>query len=232
MALGCAVLGAITFIFIELYHPDPMIPLQLFREPVLSSVTIIGLIANLTFYGMIFVLSFYFQSIRHFSPEKTGIAFLPMMGVLMLVNIISGRMIVNVGAKILTSVGLTISAIGYGLLLTVTTHSSYWLMVFPMLFAGSGIALAIPAITNATLASVHSNQAGIASGILNVARQVGGVIGVSLFGTLISGNTDNQFIYGMHVALIISVGLLLVSAWLGYVKIQSKEIQPSYSQGQ
>lgn len=232
MALCCAVLGAITFIFIELHHPDPMIPLQLFREPVLSSVTIIGLIANLTFYGMIFVLSFYFQSIRHFSPEKTGIAFLPMMGVLMLVNIISGRMIVNVGAKILTSVGLTISAIGYGLLLTVTTHSSYWLMVFPMLFAGSGIALAIPAITNATLASVHSNQAGIASGILNAARQVGGVIGVSLFGTLISGNTDNQFIHGMHVALIISVGLLLVSAWLGYVKIQSKEIQPSYSQGQ
>lgn len=230
MVFSGAVLGAIIFIVIELHQPDPMIPLQLFRHPVLGSVTIIGSVANLTFYGMIFVLSFYFQSIRHFSPEKTGIAFLPMMAVLMLVNIIAGRMIIKVGSKILTNIGLTISAIGYGLLLTVTATSSYWIMVFPMLFAGSGIALAIPAITNATLASVQSNQAGIASGILNAARQVGGVIGVSLFGTLISGNTDIQFIHGMHVALIISVGLLLCSVWLSSAKIQSKEIRPSYSQ--
>ena len=220
ISFSCAVIFGVIFILIEFHHPQPMLPLQLFRNPVLSVTTVTGLVANLAFYGMIFVLSLYFQSVRHLSPEKTGLAFLPMMAVLMLFNIISGRLIPRIGAGRLIVAGLLISASGYALLLLVTHSSSPWNMAAAMLLAGSGIALSIPAITNVTLSSVSAKNTGMVSGLLNAARQVGGVIGVALFGTLINGQTDKQFMHGMHASLMISSGLLMGSAWLIFKKLR------------
>lgn len=90
--------------------------------------------------------------------------------VLMVMNIIAGRLITRLGARRLMVVGLVLAAVGYLLLLPVSVGGSYWQLVVPMLMAASGIALMVPTMTNLTLSSVDPSRAGIASGVLNTAR--------------------------------------------------------------
>lgn len=208
ISLIISVVSALLFMVAERHHPDPMLPLSLFHQVTLTTSTLVGFIANLAFYGMIFVLSLYFQTVLHYSPQQAGSAFLPMMAILVVMNILAGRIMPRVGVKRLTVYGLLISASGYGWLIS----AGHLATPLAMLLAGSGIALAIPAITSAALASVAPNQTGIAGGLLNAARQAGGVFGVALFGTLINSHSPLQFTHGMHTALMISVGLLLLAA--------------------
>src|SRR3989344_3259952 len=115
-------------------------------------------------------MSLFFQNIAHFSPIHAGVAFLPMMATLMAMNILAGRLIGQIEHRTLATGGLLLSALGYLLMApALATHAYGWLVV-PMLLAGSGIALTIPTITSATLAAVPSNQAGVASALLNAAR--------------------------------------------------------------
>lgn len=213
-------LSVLILILIERSHPNPIIPLKLFRSSVLGVAIIIGLIANLTFYGMIFVLSLYFQGVRHFTPEETGTAFLPMMSSLFLVNIIAGRLLPRVGTKMLTSLGLIISALGYLLLLLTIESPHRWETLVAMLLSGSGIALAIPSITSATLHSTPVEKAGIASGLLNSARQVGGIIGVAIFGNLINVSKSTEFIGGFRIVLVIACILLILGAIFSKLKLR------------
>jgi DHA2 family methylenomycin A resistance protein-like MFS transporter len=205
------------FLRLEARNPHAMLPLALFRNPTLSAATAIGLIVNFAFYGMVFIFSLYFQSVRHFSPLQTGLAFLPMMAMLMVMNIIAGRLITRIGARRLTVIGMSASALGYLLLLPVVADGAYGLLTVPMLLAGSGIALTIPTITNATLAAVLASRAGIASGVLNSARQVGGVLGVALFGFLVRHQQTAQFIEGMRLAILFAVAVLAIGAVLGFL---------------
>ncbi|WP_269502226.1 MFS transporter [Burkholderia sp. IMCC1007] len=105
-----------------------------------------------------------------------------MMGILMLMNIVAGRLAGKTGARVLATAGLSIAAAGYLAMWPALAAPSHGWLALPMLLAGSGIALTIPTITAALLAAVSSAQSGTASGLLNAARQVGGVLGVAVFG--------------------------------------------------
>ncbi|MFT8420409.1 MAG: MFS transporter [Gluconacetobacter sp.] len=225
--LVAAMLLGVLFLWLEIGNPSAMLPLVLFRDGTLRSATAIGLIANLAFYGGVFILSLYFQAVRHYSPQRTGLAFLPMMATLVIMNVIAGRVVGRIGPRRLTAIGMSISALGYGLLLPVSATGSYWLLAVPMLLAGGGIALTIPTITNATLTSVPHVQAGIASGLLNSARQVGGMIGVAIFGYFVRSQETVLFMRGMHTAIIFTVALLILGTVIGLAGIRPVSGQSS-----
>lgn len=87
-----------------------------------------------------------------------------------------------------------------------------------MLMAASGIALMVPTMTNITLSSVDASRAGVASGVLNSARQVGGMLGVAVFGYLVRDTAPTPFMHGMHLSIGLAVVLLLggsVLCWRG-----------------
>ena len=90
-----AVAGA-AFVAIESQRARPMLPLGLFRSPSFSAATAIGLMVNIAFYGLIFVLSLFFQRGQNLSSLQTGLAFAPMTGAIMLANLLAGR-----GARLL-----------------------------------------------------------------------------------------------------------------------------------
>ena len=144
-----------------------MLPLELFKVSTFAVASLAGVIVNFAYYGLIFVFSLFFQVQQQLSPQLTGLAFLPMTIVLMAVNVLAGRLITRLGARVLMVLGLALAAVGYGLLMPVSVEGSYWLLVVPMLMAASGIALMVPTMTNATLSSVDASRAGIASGVLN-----------------------------------------------------------------
>ena len=177
------------------------------------------MIVNFAYYGLIFVFSLFFQVQQQLSPQLTGLAFLPMTIVLMAVNVLAGRLITRLGARVLMVLGLALAAVGYGLLMPVSVEGSYWLLVVPMLMAASGIALMVPTMTNATLSSVDASRAGIASGVLNSARQVGGMLGVAVFGYLLRDTEPQAFMRGMHLSIGIAVALLLAASALCWFRL-------------
>ncbi len=211
-AFVLCVLAAAAFVRIEARNPAAMLPAALWRSRTVRCATALGMIANLVFYGVVFALSLLFQTGWHLSPLATGLAFLPMMGILMVMNVAAGRLASRLGARALATIGLLVSALGYLAMWPAIAAQSPWLMVLPMLAAGGGIALTIPTITHATLAAASSAQSGVASGLLNAARQMGGVIGVALFGFLVRGTDAGALAHGMVRALGTSALLLLAGA--------------------
>jgi DHA2 family methylenomycin A resistance protein-like MFS transporter len=216
VALIVAILSAIGFILIEARSHAPMLPLSVFSSSAFSIASITGVIVNFAYYGLIFVFSLFFQLEQHLSPQETGIAFLPMTIVLMVMNIIAGRLITRLGVRRLMVFGLLLAATGYLLLIPVSVGGAYWQLIVPMLMAASGIALMVPTMTNVTLSSVDPSRAGVASGVLNTARQVGGMLGVATCGYFVRDTVPSAFMHGMHLSLIVAVVLLFLGAALSF----------------
>ncbi|WP_235212740.1 MFS transporter [Burkholderia paludis] len=211
-ALALSLASGIAFMRLEARNPGAMLPPTLWRNRTVLSTTGIGMILNLVFYGVVFTLSLLFQTIWHTTPVSTGVAFLPMMGILMAMNIVAGRLANRISARALATAGMLISAMGYLAMIPALAAQSHWVLALPMLLAGSGVALTIPTITHAMLAAVGSAQSGIASGLLNAGRQIGGVMGVALFGFFVRHTERAPFMHGIEQALATSALLLLAGA--------------------
>jgi MFS transporter, DHA2 family, methylenomycin A resistance protein len=211
-----SVMLAVLFVWQERRASQPMLPLLLFTHRVFALASLVGLLANIAFYGLIFVFSLYFQRINGLSPFATGLAFVPMMGAVLSVNLVASRVAERIGAPVTIAAGSALAAIGCLALLGIGHGTSYWAICAQLIVIGAGLGLLVPPLTSALLGSVEKSRSGIAAGVLNATRQTGSVLGVALFGSLV-GQSD-AFLAGAHEALIISACLLLaggVAIWRG-----------------
>ena len=214
-----SVLLAAAFIVQESRSPHPMLPLSLFAHRLFALTSLIGLLVNIAFYGLIFVLSLYFQRVNGLSPLQTGLAFVPMMGMVLPANLVAARISERIGAPAAIAIGAVLAALGCGTLLGIEADTPYLSTLVQLLIIGGGLGLLVPPLTATLLGSVEKSRSGIAAGVLNATRQTGSVLGVALFGALI-GQRD-AFMHGAHVALAISVALLAIAAlviWYGASK--------------
>jgi MFS transporter, DHA2 family, methylenomycin A resistance protein len=209
-AFGAALTLSALFLVWEGRAKQPMLPLLLFANPVFARTTLVGLMINVPFYGLIFVFSLYFQKINGWSPLVTGLAFVPMMGVVLPINLIAPRLAERFGGSRVVAAGALISAASCLTLLGLERGVGYGSLCAPLIGMGAGLALCVPPLTSALLGSVEKSRSGLAAGVLNSARQTGSVLGVALFGSLIEGTND--FIFGTRAALLISALLLVVAA--------------------
>jgi len=213
MGGAITLVAAIAFVLTEARRPQPMLPLRMFRNATLNAGFLLGFVMNFAYYGFLFALSLYFQEIRYLSPLQTGVAFLPMTVLAVIVNLFSGRLIARHGPRMPLVLGTSLCTLGYAALCWMTQHSPLITMMVPMLVIGVGSALTLPAFTVAVMGAVAPGRAGVAAGVLNAARQLGGVLGVAIFGSLISATS---FIGGLHLALGISAGLVCCAALLAF----------------
>jgi MFS transporter, DHA2 family, methylenomycin A resistance protein len=183
-----------------------MLPLSLFNDREFSVVSCAGLAINTAFYGLIFVLSFYFQRLEQFSALSTGLVFTTMMGAVFLTNLMAVRIAGFIGPSRTIACGVALMIAGCIPLIRLIVDESFWRLFPPFVLLGGG-GLLVPPLTSTLLARVDKSRSGIASGVLNSARQTGGVIGVALLGSLISGPPSN-FIAGARTAAIIATVLL------------------------
>src|SRR5207302_1959055 len=120
-----AVLAAL-FVVQERRAGQPMMPLTLFRHRMFALTTLVGLLVNVAFYGLIFVFSLYFQRVNGWSPLATGFAFLPMMGAVLLVNLVAARVSERIGAPRTIALGAALAAVGCLALLGIAPGRGYW----------------------------------------------------------------------------------------------------------
>ncbi|QGZ66593.1 MFS transporter [Paraburkholderia acidisoli] len=209
-SLAAALAAGALFIAVEARHAQPLLPLALFRNAVLNVSSITGLTLNFGYYGLMFAMSLFFQTARHDTPLETGIAFLPMTAVVTVANVISGRLTARFGHRLPMVAGQSLAALGYLALAFIHADSSALAIGLPMLAVGTGVALAVPSINTAVLAHVEATSIGIASGVLNTARQIGGVVGVGVFGSLVRPESGD-LAAGLHVAVMLAFVMTLAS---------------------
>ena len=222
--------GSILFFLILLWREKttshPMLPLKLFQERTFSATNVVALCQTFTFTGFIFVISLFLQEVQHYPPLLGGLALLPSFGCALLASSLSGTLMARIGAKRVMVMGLILSALACFGMVLVTTQTSYGLLACIIAVLGGGLALILPSMTEAVLSHVPGTQSGIASGMLNVSRQVGGVIGVAILGTLV-GNPQT-FIPGMHLSFVVAGGVLLFALVLAWVFVRRHEVPPKW----
>ncbi|NPT54161.1 MFS transporter [Paraburkholderia sp. 5N] len=204
-----------AFIAVESRVATPMLPLALFSKRTFNVAVLFGICVNLTYYGMVFVLSLYLQRVRGHTPLQAGLAFLPLTGGFLLSNVASGWVVGRFGVRVPMIAGAITAGLGYGLLHFIDASTPLGGLLLPFLLIPSGMGLAVPAMTTAVLASAEARRAGTASAVLNTARQAGGAVGVAAFGALASGAAATQIVSGMQAATAISVGLLVIGGVMG-----------------
>ena len=208
-ALFAALLFALLFVQVEQKAAAPMLPARLSSNRMLASASLCGAVINLTFYGTVFALSIYYQSVLHYSPLRTGIAFIPLTAVLTISTMVSSRIARRVSATSIITFGFLLQCAGFLGLSQLTEVTAAWWLNGALMLVGIGSAISVPSITNAMLASVSKQDAGMASGLMASARQMGGVIGVAVCGALISTGDTAAFMRGMSHAMLFSLCSLL-----------------------
>ena len=209
-------LFGLLFVWRELRAAQPMLPLSLFKHRMFALTSLIGLLVNVALYGLIFVLSLYFQQVNGLSAFQTGLAFVPMMGVVLPVNLIAPVITERFGAPATIAAGAMLSAAGCLAALGIQADTSYWAICAQLIAMSSGLGLLVPPLTSTLLGSVEKSRSGIAAGVLNATRQTGSVLGVALFGSLVG--QSGTFMAGLHASLTIAAGVLIAAAtaiWFG-----------------
>ncbi len=210
VGFGLAAVAVAAFVLVERHRRSPMLPPQLFRSRTFSAASAIGLTINTAFYGLIFVLSLYFQNVLGYSALLTGLAFAPTTGVVLLGNVTSGRLVARFGSRAVVAAGAVVSAAAFAALLVAGHDTRYWTLVPQLVVVGYGLGVVVPAMTSALLGSVDRDRSGVASGTLNTARQSGSVVGVALFGAFAA----RDVVGGLHLSLLVAAGLAALTGVL------------------
>jgi len=184
LAGGVALLA--LFVAIERRVAHPLLPLRVVLDRNRGGAYLAVGIAGIGMFGVFLFLTYYLQQTLGYSPVTTGVAFLPMIGTVMVVATVStAKLLQLVGPRPLVTLGMVLSAVGMVLLAQIGVDSTYAAHVLPPLIimgAGMGLIMA-PAMNVATLGVVPGDS-GIASAMVNTGQQVGGSLGTALLSTL------------------------------------------------
>lgn len=224
VCLILSIIMLVLFIFIEHKTENPMIPLWIFKNTMTSVGLGVSAILNLCFYGALFTLPFYFSNIRHYTTLMVGLALLPLPGLAVIGSYLGGKFTSKLGPSPVIFAGLFIAALGFLALLELGVNTPiYVFIMIPFLAIGFGVSFATPAMTFAVLHSVQNEHEGILSSVLNICNQVGNLIGVAIFGSIVI--TARDFVSGMHVVFIIIGITFFITAFSSVIIIKKRTFQ-------
>ena len=185
VSLVAAVVLLVAFGFIEVRSKHALLPMRVLRSRDRSGAYLISLCVGTALFGMFFFLTLFVQNVWGYSPLRAGIAFLPMVGMIMAASGVASQLVARIGARPLMITGATIMAGGMVWLSRITEHSTYvGGLLGPMMLTALGLGLVFVPLSLVSLTKVGNADAGVASSMLNVGQQVGGSIGLAVLGTV------------------------------------------------
>jgi EmrB/QacA subfamily drug resistance transporter len=224
-SIGPIVLGVVllaAFLVIETRITAPLVPLRALT-PQLRRANGVVLLFSAALFPMWYVSSLYLQQVLALSPLEAGLTFLPMALTIFVAARQAGRLVTLFGARSVLTGGLAMMTVGLLLLARIgTSGSAGWYVILPGVLVALGIALSIVPSTIAATQGARPEQAGLASGLVNTSRQVGGALGIALLISLASQRTSHligddravstALTEGFRLAYLIGAGLCVVAA--------------------
>jgi MFS family permease len=226
LAVGVVLL--IAFVLLERRVEHPLLPLRIVLDRNRGGSYLAIFLSAIAMFGIFLFLTYFLQLTLRYTPVKTGLAFLPMIGALMISSTISTAVLLpRVGPRPLIPTGMLVAAGGMALLTQLGLHTKYLTGVLPgLLLVGIGLGLVFGCAMNMATYGAAPEDAGVASATVNTSQQVGGSIGTALLNTIVASATASYLathghsplaaaqsaVHGINVGYTVGVGIFLVAA--------------------
>jgi EmrB/QacA subfamily drug resistance transporter len=220
-ALMSGLVLATGFVFWELRAAAPMVPMRLFASRALASGMSASVLFYAAMYGVLFLLPQFLQTTLGFDAFGAGLRLLPWTATLFVTAPVAGAVVNRFGERPLVVAGLLMQAIGLGWIAEIVSPAvPYSALVAPLVLAGVGVSMAMPAAQNAILSSVAVAEMGKASGVFNMGRFLGGMFGIAALVANFSANgavdSAAHFESGFAAAMSLAATLSLAGAIAGF----------------
>jgi len=197
---GAAVLLA-AFVVNELRTRNPLVPMTILRVKGVAAADATQMVALAGFLPMFFFLTLYMQTVLHYSPIQTGIAYLPLTGGFIIAASISSQLFERIGTKPVVALGAVTAAGGLYWLSRITVDGSYVADILPgLLIVSIGMGGVFTGLTTAANAGVDQDKAGLAAGLLNTGQQLGAALGLAILSAVATARTTSVLHAGNGLA--------------------------------
>jgi EmrB/QacA subfamily drug resistance transporter len=232
---GAAAL-VLAFVAIELRSPSPLLPLRIFRLRTLAAANGAMAIVGAVAFSEFFLLTLYLQDVLHYSAVESGAAFAGFAGAVVVVSNFAQVVVGRLGVRPTLTVGLLVSAVSVALLTRLPVDGHYFWDLFPaFVLGGAGMGLSFVPVTIASLTGVERSDAGVASGLINTSRQIGGAIGLASVSAIAATSTSHYvhahsavtasagvaLDHGFQTALYVLTGLLVLGGLIAITLVKS-----------
>ena len=236
VTLAIFAIGIVSFALFVAIEPRikvPLIQLRLFRSRLFALANLSGLLNGIARGAVLFLLIFFLQGPYGKDPLTAGLMLTPFGAAFMIIGPLSGRLSDRVGSRLLTPIGLGISAVGLFALTTINQFTPYWLLAIYMALMGGGSGFFVSPNTNAIMSSVEPHTRGAAAGILNMLNNTGSMLSIAIVFPLALSQIPFQaiqqvfitgggmghfasaippFLSGLHRAFLVSFMLSVIAA--------------------
>jgi fucose permease len=226
----------VAFVVIELRSKSPLLPLRIFRLRSLTGANAAMAIVGAVAFSEFFLLTLYLQDVLHYSAVQSGVAFTGFALTVVVISNVAQAVVGRFGVRPTLTAGLLASAVSVAWLTRLPVNGHYFWDLFPaFVLGGAGMGLSFVPVTIASLAGVERSDAGIASGLINTSRQIGGAIGIAAVSAIAATSTSSYvhahaavtassgvaLDHGFQTALYVLTGLLVVGALIAITLVRS-----------
>jgi MFS family permease len=228
LALFAGALALVAlFVVIELRSRWPLLPLRIFRLRTLTAANLAMAIVGAVAFSEFFLLTLYLQDVLHYSAVQSGVAFVAFALAVVVVSNVAQLVVHRIGVRPALTAGLLVSAASVAWLARVPVEGHYFWDLFPaFVLGGAGMGFSFVPVTIASLMGVERSEAGVASGLVNTSRQIGGAIGIAATSAIATTATNNYVSahvgsvatsgpaldHGLQTGLYVLTGLLVAGA--------------------
>ncbi len=229
-----AVLLLVAFVAVEARAAHPLMPFSIFRLRTLRGANVVGVLIGMSLFSMFFFISLYLQRVLGYSALTTGLCYLPLALLIIVSSGVASQLVTRIGFKVTLVVGMLFVAAGLLWFSQVSADGNFGRDVLgPSMLAAVGLGLSFVPVTIAAVTGTKPNEAGLASGLINTAQQLGGALGVAVLSSVATSRTASfgagaeqnpVFVTeGFQTAFLVGAGFALVGALLAATIISSRD---------
>jgi MFS transporter, DHA2 family, methylenomycin A resistance protein len=208
-----AIAAAAGFVRLQRTGAEPLLPRRLFAEREVSVVSVLGLLFNFTAYAQMFLLALYFQRNWGFSALQNALMFVPPAAATLVTALFVGRLAARAGPRWILALGLAGNALTPAILMFSGGDGGVAIALVALIIAGVAGGLTVPGLNIVVAVSSPPDLVGVGTAVLNALRQVGGVLGIAILGSMVGDGTDEGAVHAaLAVAAAVSAAGLVIAA--------------------
>jgi EmrB/QacA subfamily drug resistance transporter len=189
--LGASAILLLAFVAVEHRYPAPLLPIGMLRRRSLARGSVIAILVFGSFVPVTFLSTLYLQQVLGYSALRTGLAFLPMsLSTIVAARAVGNRLLQRLSSRTVLAGGMVLVSAGALMLSRASSDSALAGAIAAFAFTGFGLGVCVVAVQVAAFAGIAPHEAGLASGLLTTAQQIGGVVGVAVIATAAAARTD------------------------------------------